>query len=76
MLVPKYGKKTKKSPTTNPVKFSNLLPILVSLRLSKKELSKSKYYGKNHKKSQNQSGKKKSVLMHKYYLGILRKFPN
>jgi len=59
VLVLKSGKKTKKSPTKNPVKFSNLLPILVPLRPSKKELSKSKYYGKNHKKIQNQSGKKK-----------------
>jgi len=57
--VPKFGKKTKKSPTTNPIEFSNLLPPLVTSKLSKKKLSKSKYHEKNHKKSQNQFSKKK-----------------
>jgi len=44
---------------SNHVKFSNLSSSPVSSRPSKKELGKSKYYRKNHKKSQNQFSKKK-----------------
>jgi len=41
------------------VKFSNLPTLPVSPKLSKEELTKSCYYKKNYKKSQNQFGRKK-----------------
>jgi len=47
VLLSKSKKSSKKIPMTNYVEFSNLSPPPVSLKLSKKELSKSKYYRKN-----------------------------
>ena len=59
MPLSKSGKSFKKILMKNPVEFSNLPPLSIPLRLSKKKLSKSKYHRKNQKKSQNQSNKKK-----------------
>ena len=76
VLFSKSGKSSKKILITNFIKFSNLFSLLVSLKLSKKELSKSKYYRKNQKNLTTNLTKRKDILMLKYHLVMLRKFLN
>jgi len=76
VLFSKSRKISKKIPMTNSIKFSNLSPSPVSSKLSKKELSKSKYYRKNQKNLKTNLTKRKDILMLKCHLVVLRKFLN
>jgi len=53
VMVNVLNKKSEKIPMPKPIDFSNISPLLVLLRLFKKELNKSKYHGKNQKMPNN-----------------------
>ena len=76
VLFSKSGKNSKKIPITNFIKFSNFFSFLVSSKLSKKKLSKLKYYRKNQKNLKTNLTKRKDIFMLKCHLIVLRKFLN
>jgi len=53
VIVNVLNKKSEKIPMSKPINFSNISPLLVLLRLFKKELNKSKHHEKNQKMPNN-----------------------